>query len=265
MDNYKLILYILTILQFSLFGVLRRDDLPDIKYIKLADGKAFSPVGIVEGGGGIGTGFLIAKNIVITAAHVVYKREKAKFSIFSSYTYGWKSYEGDIHIHEKFTQEKDEDGNTTHLNNDIALIILKEEIKQIEPASLSDERDLIHKEIIGCGFGQNGTGITGGKSIDRKKRAFTNIIEEIGEWSNEEYYICFFRSPCDATCITSMEGCGASGDSGSPVFIDTVGGKKVIGFIVGLSNKGKYGAINLIVPINRYKQWILDKSQNMIK
>jgi len=255
----KLIPLIVTLLPIISFAVVKRNDIPDENYQKMAKEDFFAPIGRIQATKKSGTGVLISPNVVLTSAHTVFKDKKVKFILYNSLD-KQTLYSGRVCPHEDFVYEVNKNNKPTFVKNDIALIFLDQAIENVKPVTLYKGNSFLEKKIYCCGFGKTGTGLKGPLIRDRKKRAFTNRIKKIKKLvGSDEYLICYFNSPKESSQVTELEGCGAQGDSGAPVFIDEANKKSVIGLLSLVSNKSKYNDFNAIIPIKSHLIWIEKK------
>lgn len=188
-----------------------------------------------------GSAVVIKENIVITAAHVVKDYKSCHIKIKE------KIYEiNKIIPHEDFAKKIRGQG-------DIAICFVKEPIKLDFYPELYSEEDELDKvcSIAGCGL--TGTFITGAQKSDSKKRAGSNIIDNI----YGDLLICSVTR--EDKRKTSLEILIASGDSGGGLFI----GDKLAGInsCVLADKKDKsvssYNKESGHTRISKYREWIL--------
>ena len=211
----------------SAWGIVRRDDVDDDQYTGLANQPQFAAVGKVFAGTRAGSGTIIANGWwVLTAAHVV-----AGASVSSiSFQIGASTYTAqNVFIHPSYP------GGGPFPTADIALIELSAPVAGVTPAQIYTGTNEIGKQGHSVGYGLTGTGITGYISNTYgTKRAMRNIIDLIifpnGTISpNGSILLSDFDSPAGTNNSLSpwgssatpldLEGMGAPGDSGGPVFI----------------------------------------------
>lgn len=184
-------------------------NISDNKYIEYANG--FDYVGKVCGTYKDGTKFCasavaIDDHHILTAAHVIKNHNecKVKFdkNIEKIYTIT------NIIIHKDFDEDK-------FGIADIAIGYSEEPFKLEFYPELYTDSDEIGKLCCMSGYGLTGNFLTGATKSDNKKRAGSNIIDNI----EFDMLICSPSKQTDKT-RTSLEFMIASGDSGGGLFID---------------------------------------------
>lgn len=145
-------------------------------------------------------------------------------------------------------------------SNDIALIRLREPVRDVGPVGLHRGRDEVGRTVKIIGKGAAGTGLTGhgihGPNRVELRRAF-NVIT-----SADERWICYIFDSPDAA--VPLEGKTGSGDSGGPVLLEeagrwTLAGLASWGFIFGdvrSTKPGLYGQASCNVRVSQYLEWI---------
>jgi hypothetical protein len=220
-------------------------NISDAKYIEY--GKDFKYVGKLCGTYQDETLFcasavVIREDIILTAAHVVKGYKNCKIKI--------EDKEFEIN---KFIWPLDFDQNIYGLN-DIAIGFLKQKIQLNFYPELYDKEDELDKVCCIAGYGLSGNFITGAESYDDKRRAGSNIIEEI----DKQLLICRPSKPTDKK-RTSLEFLTASGDSGGGLFINN----KLAGINSCISGRGKKGLKSTYdtesghTRISIHRKWIL--------
>ncbi|MDC8002488.1 trypsin-like serine protease [Aureisphaera galaxeae] len=222
--------------------IVIRHDKSDSEYIEL--GKQFPQVCKVGERGGDGT--LIAPQWILTAGHVaegMFRREGANLKVY--FTHDGQAYEVDkVFVHPDFAPMQ---------GNDIGLLLLKESVVDIEPASLYKSQDEQGKPIIIVGHGDFKTGEGGDWKVDGIKRAATNVIDE-----TQTHRIVFdFDAP---PLGTHLEGTAGRGDSGGPAFIEIDNKPLIAGIssagMPGKNGPGTYGAVEHYTRVSAYIDWI---------
>ncbi len=234
----------LLLLSFSLQSLIVREDVPDEKFIALA--KQFPQICHLP----MGEGALISSSWIITAGHIGRDLDRDMNSGYSpKVKCNEKEYEiGKVINHPDFMDTPD------GIINDIALIKVKGDIKDVRPANIYSESDEKGEKIFIVGMGDIGTGVTGPVKWDKITRAATNIID-----GADSLWIRFtFDSPATKVA-TEYEGVSGPGDSGGPAFImkgDTVYLAGISSHQVSPHGKGRYGATEFYSRVSRYAKWI---------
>lgn len=217
---------------------------PDAKYLEY--GKKFECVLKVCGVYKDGTLFCasavaINDNCILTAAHVVDNAQTAK--VIDSYNKEFII--DDIIIHPEYDEAK--------LNgNDIAIMFTEKPLKISYYPELYEDEDEVGKICALSGYGLTGNFNTGSVKSDDKRRAGSNIVDEI----DSELLIC---SPSTSTkdTRTELEFLICSGDSGGGLFIN----KKIAGinscvFATDKKPNSSYTDTSGHTRISKHKHWI---------
>ncbi len=202
---------------------------------------AVCKVGEIGGGGGT----LIAKDWVLTAAHVAEgMHERTGGDLNVVFGNGEKIAVQRIFLHPKHVHMSD---------HDIALLQLERPVKDVSPMQLVTDEIRAGEKIIIAGHGDHRN--TDGTWIrDGKLRAYTNIID-----STNATHIFFDHDP-PGPGATELEGVSGPGDSGGPAFIEREGRS----FVAGVSSMARsgsegiasYGTIELFVKVPAHLEWI---------
>ena len=262
MDQGRLILLLGLVfsgasLPSSSWGGTIRDDQPDSSYLTLAGAPEYLPVGsLVNSWGFNGSATLIAPDWLLTAAHNLIAASSATFTINgAAYTSS-----------QLFLNPSWQSGNPLSAY-DVGLVHLSAPVLGITPATLYTDSSEFGLTGTFVGFGLTGTGLTGYRTLDNKKRAFQNVID--GDFGNPSVLLgSDFDNPHnpadnsfgESTPLT-LEGAVAPGDSGGGVFI-TIGSQTylagVISFIAGTDGNGNadYGDVSGFGRVSGLYPWI---------
>lgn len=228
--------------------IVRRHDKNDEEYLTL--GSQFPSVGKVSKRGGDGT--LIAPRWVLTAGHVgqgMFERKGEDLKVyFEGIPDGIKVER--VFVHPDFSPMA---------GADIALLLLSEEVNTITPSPLYEGREERGKNIVIVGHGYARTGKGGEWNTDGKRRAATNIIDDVDPGT----IIFDFDEPGEGT---ELEGTAGPGDSGGPAYIkmdDThyIAGVSSAG-MEGKNGPGTYGATEFYTRVSSYLRWIQNILEN---
>lgn len=239
MGKYLFIIFFLLV-RFSIAGTIDPNT-PDNKYIEYA--QQFSSVGILTGKSEKGYDYFasavaIDSHHVLTAAHVVKDCQTCFFLIEDS-----KYFVNKINYSKKYNDNLFGVG-------DIALCFLDKELPLKNYPELYIDNNEKNKECSIVGFGMTGTFISGIKNGDMKKRAGTNVIDDI----DRELLIC---SPSKGKNKTQLEFLIASGDSGGGLFINgKLAGINSCVFKSQGSPDCKYGTESGHTRVSKYIDWI---------
>lgn len=143
-------------------------------------------------------------------------------------------------------------------NYDIAIVRLADPVTSVEPLPLYRGADEMDATVTLVGRGTTATGLEGesGGDSDGMLRRATNVVTSVDELLFE----VVFDSPSGGTA-TDLEGVGASGDSGGPVFLDVDGVPHVAGLNafgdapngVGI---GQYGSTDYQTRVSAFAGWV---------
>ncbi len=140
---------------------------------------------------------------------------------------------------------------------DIALLRLDTPVLSVEPIALFRGEDELGSEIELLGRGLHGTGQEGesGATDDGQLRRATNTIDGV-----DDHFLRLTFNPPTSEAATMLEGVGAGGDSGGPVFLRRGG----ITYLAGLNAWGdscdvdvaKYEANDYQIRVSQFAAWI---------
>lgn len=263
----------IVLLTQSAWGIVRRHDVDDSQYINLANQPQFAAVGKVFTSTSAGSGTVIANGWwVLTAAHVVAGAPVSSIS----FQIGASTYTAqNVFIHPSYP------GGPLP-TADIALIELSAPVAGVTPAQIYTGTNEIGKHGHSVGYGLTGTGTDGFiTNTYGTKRAMRNIIDLIifpnGTISpNGTILLSDFDSPAgtnnslgpwgSSATPLDLEGMGAPGDSGGPVFIEEGGIWYIAGVHSFISDPGppagnnqadaRYGDILGSTRVSSYAGWI---------
>jgi secreted trypsin-like serine protease len=187
---------------------------------------------------------------VVTAAHIV-ENIKTCYVVYKQKKYPVEK----VIINSKFKAEN-------YGQADIAICLLKEEIKLDKYPALYEEKNEKYQQCSICGHGNTGTFITGIEKYDGKKRAGTNTIDEV--W--KDVLMCTASKENDKTKLEFLSG---KGDSGGGLFIE--------GKLAGITScvfsgddkksNSNYGDVSCHTRVSIFADWINKhiKEQEKIK
>ncbi len=226
--------------------IVMRHDVEESKYIELANKYAGSVVSL-----NAGCGTFIRENVIVTAAHVAEIPEMGNHVTVNEIDYAIKK----IVIHPEFNMQRG-------IANDIAILILEENVPNIEIAKLYSNPDELGKTIIFAGTGWAGTGDKGmiGEAIikDDIMRAAQNRVDRI----TENGFIRFTFDEPGSKDALPLEGISGPGDSGGPaLWFD---GDQP--YLMGVSShqngrglqrpQGVYGVYEYYTRVSEFTNWI---------
>lgn len=218
----------------SSFGIVRRDDRDDSRYLELADGYPM----VCRVGGGMGT--LIDSIWVLTAGHVAYDATPEQTVI----RFGQREVVvAQVVVHPDFAVEGK--------HRDIGLIKLAQPVLDVPVAHLYRNQDELGSQNTFVGDGYTGTGIDGPTKGERVMRAAHNTVDSVSSgWLRYT-----FDAPPDGD---DLEGISGPGDSGGPALL--VKGDSL--FVIGVSayNDGNpectYGSHEFYCRVSDEVDWL---------
>jgi hypothetical protein len=274
------------------FNGVRRHDVEESEYLKLAAQKQFDCVGKVMNDKGvlIGSCVLIHERFILSAAHVFmeasYRDDSRKVDgaevklkqltsvrpmdaskvsfVFNGTSYGAKTLK-------VFPTYLD---STSKKYCDLVLIELWEKVPAIVPARLGTSFNELNSDVTGVGYGASGPA-NEPQNVKGfgKKIAGENIIDSLSGYvlnGKATLLMADFDHPTDKTCNRMgsatpkpMEFMVAGGDSGGALFMNTNNGFELIGITSGggveiprLMKTGYYGHIMAWTRVSVFNDWI---------
>ncbi|MGZ5110855.1 MAG: trypsin-like serine protease [Usitatibacter sp.] len=225
-------------------ALLIRPDRDDSEYLELASRYASSVLLNAPDGEGV----LIASRWVLTSAPMAKALQEMKS--LPKLQFGAREYDiQSLHIHPDWKMGAPAG---------IALLLLREHVKGVEPTPIYRESDEGGKPVVIVGHGY--TGRIGEKPLpkerwDRKKRAAINTVDGV----SPRTLALLIKPPDEAS---DLQGAAAPGDSGGPAFIQTPEGLFVagIGYATDDTNAdgivGNVGDREIYARVSAFASWI---------
>ena len=223
-------------------AIVIRDDVPDESYV-VADEDYPALVDLFEPGDCIGS--LVHESYLLTVAHCAMDLSAGD----SLDVAGTPHVIAEVILHPEWQDVE---------NYDIALVRFEEPVVGVAPLPLYRDTNELDAEITIVGRGTTATGLEGeaGGMTDGLLRRANNTVSGV-----EEHFIeIYFEAPNEEG-VLPLEGVGAAGDSGCPVFIDVDG----VPSIAGLNSYGDfddgggvalYGSWDYQTRVSTYLEWI---------
>lgn len=225
-------------------GLIVRDDVPDAKFIALA--QQYPQLCHLP----MGEATLIDSSWILTAGHI---GRDLMHDMNNGYTPTVKCNGKEYPI-ENVVMHPHFDDTPAGVINDIALVKIKGAVKDVVPATIYSQRHEVGKTITIAGMGDIGTGVTGPQKWDKITRAATNIIDGV-----DSAWISFSFDAPGSEHATALEGISGPGDSGGPAFCDIDSVRYIVGVSshqISKSGKGRYGAVEYYSRVSSYSDWI---------
>jgi hypothetical protein len=255
----------------SALGVVRRDDVPDSAYLTLGNKGAFRSVGRVEinygrGYEAVGTATLYGRDRVVSAAHV-FSADALADAVGVRINFGRGRIRtidfetaGVVNINPRY--------NPNTLRNDVSVVFLSQRMS-LAPARLygNPRRISLGTPITFVGYGDTGTGLTGGTRFSILKRGGQNALDRY-LMRGADFEVDFDQpgnpsaSSLGSVYPLALEGLLGSGDSGGSVWVKR--GKRWM--VMGINSYGldwndnghsdDYGDRSGFVYLPRYLRWM---------
>ena len=246
----------------SLFGIVRHD-VPIERYEELGQHSKYDCVGrysISEKSNDYAVGVLIDSKWVLTAAHFI---QDASVWKFGDHFYETKG----IVKHPALEPGAEE---TQWSACDLAIVELKNPVKDIEPAKRYYGKNELNKVITKIGYGYMGDGNIGlADPRVQVKLGGQNVIDAIGGTFEDREFttsvmVCDFDSEesseynrFGSPLPLELEIGGSKGDSGGGIFIEENGQTFLAGIVSGALNRQiKYGAVMALARVSTANAWI---------
>lgn len=227
-------------------AMIIRHDVEDAKYQAAAqsDNSTVTFLGLYKGDEIVlGTGSLIDKQWIVTAAHVANELTVGNKVQFKTDFYSIK----DVIKHPLWKER--------HFPNDIALVQLASPIEDATLAKLNHASTEKGKIATFVGRGDYGNGLVGVAGADKQLRAAHNAVVGV-----QEQWLQFIFDR-DANALP-LEGISGPGDSGGPAYLVSTN----LVCLIGVSSwqnaestnweEGKYGVIEHYSRIAYFRDWI---------
>ncbi|NVK57785.1 MAG: trypsin-like serine protease [Alteromonadaceae bacterium] len=225
-------------------AIVIRHDVSDEKYIAL--GKKYSS-SVAYVGGCAAT--LVDMHWILTAAHCLQDHRNVPFLVRVQDNHYRVAR---VVIHPEFSSENDE-------IHDIALVKLKDPVRNGIPVKLYSQRDETGMSVVFIGKGTFGNGQDGLIRDDGKQRGATNTVDDV----TEQVIAFTFNAPPDTT---ELEGISSRGDSGGPAFVSASNRL----YVIGVSSyqmshghrEGNYGVGEYYTRVSSYRPWLEQVIEN---
>ncbi|MGL4578653.1 MAG: S1 family peptidase [Shewanella xiamenensis] len=227
-------------------AMIIRHDVDDAKYQAAAqsDNSTVTFLGLYKGDEIVlGTGSLIDKQWIVTAAHVANELTVGNKVQFKTHFYPIK----DVIKHPLWKER--------HFPYDIALVQLASSIEDATLAKLNHATTETGKIATFVGRGDYGNGLVGVAGADKQLRAAHNAVVGV-----QEQWLQFIFDR-DANALP-LEGISGPGDSGGPAYLVSTDSVCLIG-VSSWQNaestnweEGKYGVIEHYSRISYFRDWI---------
>ncbi|XP_017137513.1 uncharacterized protein LOC108152581 isoform X4 [Drosophila miranda] len=204
---------------------------------------------------------VISKRHLLTAAHCLYGNAKDAYfvRVGDHYANIAESSEVDTFIEKWYTHEKFRDG--THMNNDIAVVVLKRPLKfsdYVQPICLPD-KNVVFQGNRNCtisGWGSIKSGVSTPSQVLRS--AELPILPDETCKQSKVYGSAMSEGMfCAGSMDESVDAC--EGDSGGPLVCSDDDGETLYGLISWGQHCGYINRPGVYVRVNHYIDWIYEK------
>jgi len=235
------VFFLLLLQSSNVWSIVMRHDVDPAEY--LLDIQDYQSTIVIPGC----TATLIAPRWIMTAAHCVYPSNAEGSKAGDKITL----LDQDITIQAVYSHPDHTQEGT--LKHDIALIELIEPSLSILPTAIYEKEDELGQQMKLAGYGVVADGVQGiyDRCFPCDLRGADNIVEEVND-----YQLRFrFDAPDEGNSLP-LEGVGAGGDSGGPVFIETDNGR----YVAGVSSFGsrKYNEFDNYTRVSKELNWLAE-------
>ncbi len=235
------VFFLLLLQSSNVWSIVMRHDVDPAEY--LLDIQDYQSTIVIPGC----TATLIAPRWIMTAAHCVYPSNAEGSKAGGKITL----LDQDITIQAVYSHPDHTQEGT--LKHDIALIELIEPSLSILPTAIYEKEDELGQQMKLAGYGVVADGVQGiyDRCFPCDLRGADNIVEEVND-----YQLRFrFDAPDEGNSLP-LEGVGAGGDSGGPVFIETDNGR----YVAGVSSFGsrKYNEFDNYTRVSKELNWLAE-------
>ena len=211
-------------------AILIRADRDDAEYVEMATRYTSSVLLKAPEGEGV----LIASRWVLTAAHMAKALQEMK--ALPALRFAERDYE----IQSLFIHPDWKKGGP----NDIALILLRKDVRGIAPTPIYRDNDEGGKAVVIVGHGETGKIGARPSASDGRKRAAINTIDRV-----EPRLIGLKIKPAEEA--SDLQGATAPGDGGGPAIVETRDGM----FVAGVRTLGA-GDWEIYARVSAFAAWI---------
>ncbi|KAH8380510.1 hypothetical protein KR009_011156, partial [Drosophila setifemur] len=204
---------------------------------------------------------VISKRHLLTAAHCLYGNKKGAYfvRVGDHYANIAESSEVDSFIENWYIHEKFRDG--THMNNDIAVVVLKTPLKfsdYVQPICLPDKSDKLveNRMCTISGWGSIKAGVSTPAQV-LGSAELPILADHVCKQSNVYGSAMSEGMFCAGSMDESVDAC--EGDSGGPLVCGNDDGETLYGLISWGQHCGYKNRPGVYVRVNHYIDWIYEK------